>query len=187
MSLSSEEAAASLNQVEEAKRRSSQLYFYHRSSPHLILWGTIWIIGYGGTGLFPQFSLHLWLALVVIGVGGGIVLNKRHPDGRFQTGPYAWRMAALWLLILFFVFATYAILKPTDGKQFCAYPALLTGCAYVAIGLWRGLRYVIAGIAVVALSLFGFYQIDGLIPTCLWFALIGGGAMILTGLWFRTV
>jgi hypothetical protein len=84
------------------------------------------------------------------------------------------------------VFATYAILKPTDGKQLCAYPALITGCAYMAIGLWRGVRYMISGVAVVAMTLIGFYFIDGLLPITLWFAFVGGGAMILTGLWFRT-
>ncbi len=182
MSLSSQEASASLQQVEEASRRSSQLYFYHCSSPHLIMWGIIWIIGYGGTGLFPGYGLPLWLALVAIGTVGGIVLGRRYR--RYGTsGPYAWRMGALWAIILFFVFATYAILPPHSGRQLCAYPALITGCAYMAIGLWRGLRYVASGVVVAALTLIGYYFIE---PIFFWFAAVGGGAMILTGLWFRT-
>ena len=184
MSLSSQEAAASLSQVEQARRRSSQLYIYHRSSPHLIMWGIIWIIGYGGTGLFPSYGNQLWLALVVIGCIGGVILSRMaKPDGS-TSGPYAWRMAALWAIILFFVFATYAILQPYLAKQFCAYPALITGCAYMAIGLWRGLRYFISGVVVVALTLVGFFYIE---PIFFWFAAGGGGAMILTGLWFRAV
>lgn len=184
MSLSSEEAAASLNQVQEASRRSTELYFYHRSSPHLIMWGVIWIIGYGGSGLFPQYSLYLWLGLVVVGCVGGVLLSRcSAPDGS-TSGPHAWRMGALWTIILFFVFATYAILVPHQAKQLCAFPALLTGCVYMAIGLWRGLRYVISGIVVVSLTLVGYYYIE---PIFIWFALVGGGAMILTGLWFRTV
>ena len=54
----------------------------------------------------------------------------------------------------------------------------------MAIGLWRGLRYVISGMAVVALTLIGFFYIG---PIFFWFAAVGGGAMILTGLWFRAV
>ncbi len=182
MSLSSEEAAASLSQVQEASRRSSQLYFYHRSSPHLIMWGIIWIIGYGGTGLLPQYSDPLWGGLILAGCIGGVVLGRsRKVDDK--AGPYAWRMAALWAIILFFVMATYAIMEPKYARQLCAYPALITGCAYMLIGLWRGMRYLISGIIVVALTLVGFYFIQ---PIFFWFAAVGGGAMILTGLWFRT-
>jgi hypothetical protein len=42
---------------------------------------------------------------------------------------------------------------------------------------------VISGVVVVALTLVGFYFIS---PIFFWFAAVGGGAMILTGLWFRT-
>lgn len=185
MSLSSEEAVASLTQVEEAGRRSSQLYFYHCSSPHLIMWGIIWVIGYGGTGFFPHQSLKLWLALMVAGIVGGTLIRRKY-GAKTSDAPYAWRFAALWVIILFFVFATYAILRPTHGNQFCAFPALVTGCAYMAIGLWQGLRYLIAGAAVVALTLAGYFYIEQFFLNSLWFAVVGGGAMILTGLWFRT-
>jgi hypothetical protein len=184
MSLSSKEAAESLSQVETATRRSSQLYFYHRSSPHLILWGIIWIVGYGGTGLAPRYGLVIWLALIAIGALGGAIIGRCAKSDGPDTPPYAWRNFALWLIILFFVFATYAILQPHLARQFCAYPALITGCVYMAIGLWRGLRYLIAGAVVVALTLIGYYYID---QVFFWFAAVGGGAMILTGIWFRTV
>lgn len=184
MSLSSQEAAESLSQAEQAGRRSKQAYFYHRSSPHLIMWGIIWVIGYGGTGLIHEYANPLWAALVIIGCIGGVILVRcRKPDGS-TSGPYAWRFAALWAIILFFVFATYAILQPHSGRQLAAYPALITGVVYMALGLWTGLRYVISGIVVVTLTLVGFFYIE---PIFLWFALVGGSAMILTGLWFRTV
>lgn len=186
MPLSSEEAAASLTQVEEASRKSSQLYFYHRSSPHLILWGVIWIIGYGNTGLFPRYAWPIWGVLILIGaiVGGTIVGRCAKADAEWRTP--SWRNFALWAIILLFVFSTYAIFQPHLGRQFCAYPALITGCIYMAIGLWRGLRYLISGIVVVALTLTGFFFIDAAY-VAYWFAVVGGSAMILTGLWFRTV
>lgn len=187
MSLSSEEAAASLNQAEEARRRSTELYFYHRSSPHLIMWGIIWILGYGGTGLFPRYGWDLWMGLIVVGCIGGMMLSRYRKPDVCTSGPYAWRMGALWAIILFFVFATYAILEPHSGRQYCAYPALITGCVYMAVGLWRGLRYVISGIVVVTLTLVGYFYIGQVFSIFFWFAAVGGCAMILTGLWFRTV
>ena len=183
MSLSSEEAAKSLSQAEQARKRSSELYFYHRSSPHLILWGTIWVIGYGGTGLFPSYSDYLWDALVVIGVACGFWISRCRGS---TAGPKAWRLVALAVIIIFFVSATYRIMQPHLGRQFCAYPALITGSVYMAMGLWSGLRYVVTGVAVVALTLFGFYFIEPHLYF-FWMAVVGGGSMILAGLWFRTV
>jgi hypothetical protein len=121
---------------------------------------------------------------VLIGTSGGVILGRCRKSDGVSSGPYAWRMAALWAIILFFVFATYAILHPHNGRQLAAFPALITGCAYMALGLWSGLRYVISGMAVVALTLIGFFYIE---PIFFWFAAVGGGAMILTGLWFRAV
>ncbi|MDR3528442.1 MAG: hypothetical protein P4L57_14315 [Rhizomicrobium sp.] len=186
MTLSSEEAAKTLSQAEDARKRSAELYFYHRSSPHLILWGTIWVIGYGGTGLFPAYSGYLWDALVLIGVASGVVIGRCRSGQGSTAGPRAWRLAALAAIIIFFVSATYRIMQPHYSLQFCAYPALITGSAYMAVGLWSGLRYVVAGVAVVALTLFGFYFIEPHLYF-FWMAVVGGGSMILAGLWFRTV
>lgn len=186
MSLSSEEAAKTLSQAESARRRSYELYFYHRSSPHLMLWGTIWVLGYGGTGLFPYYSGYLWDALIVIGVACGFWIGRCRRVQGSTAGPRAWRLVVLALIIIFFVSATYRIMQPHFAKQFCAYPALITGTVYMALGLWSGLRYVITGGAVVALTLIGFYTVDPHLYF-FWMAVVGGGSMILAGFWFRTV
>lgn len=186
MPLSSEEAAKSLLDAENARKRSTELYVYHRSSPHLILWGTIWILGYGGTGLAPRYSDPLWTALIVIGVIAGTIISRCRPKDTVTGGFRAWRLAALAAIVIFFVSATYTIMQPHLAKQVCAFPALITGTAYAAVGLWAGIRYVVAGIAVVALTLFGFFYLTPHLYF-FWMALVGGGAMILAGLWFRKV
>lgn len=186
MSLSSQEAAESLSQAEQAGRRSAQVYFYHRSSPHLILWGTIWIFGYGGCQFFPAYANWIWGPLIVIGVATGVLIGHRNRSvDRDCASRYAWRMAALAMLIVFFIFSTYTIMAPTHGVQFACYPALITGTAYTAVGLWVGMRYVVTGILVMALTLFGYFYLQEYIA--LWLAFVGGGSMILAGLWFRTV
>jgi hypothetical protein len=53
------------------------------------------------------------------------------------------------------------------------------------MGVWKGPRFLITGIVVVALTLGGFYFLhDHFFP---WMAVVGGGALILAGLWLRTV
>jgi hypothetical protein len=48
-----------------------------------------------------------------------------------------------------------------------------------------GTRYVVSGIAVAALTLAGFFLLKQ--HFLLWMAAVGGGAMILAGLWLRRV
>lgn len=187
MSLSSQEAQASLAEAEQARRRSAEVYFYRRSSPHLIMWGVIWILGYGGCQYYPQYSNWIWWPLIALGVTGGIVIGRATAatSERACNGRSAWRMVGLLLVILGFISGTYAILSPTQGAQFAAYPALITGTAYSAIGLWVGMRYLVTGILVMALTLVGYFYLQPYI--FLWLALVGGGSMVLAGLWFRTV
>lgn len=185
MSLSSQEAAESLSQAEEAGRRSKQAYFYHRSSPHLIMWGTIWVLGYGGTELFLAYSNWIWGVLILSGMVTGVFLGRsRNSAALTYCSRPDWRMFVLGVLAVFFVFATYAIMWPVQGRQFAAYPALITGTVYAALGLWVGMRYVVTGILVIALTLFGYYYVHHIL---LWMAFVGGGSMILAGLWFRKV
>jgi hypothetical protein len=183
MSLSSEEAAAHLSQAESAGRRSAQLYSYRRTSPHLIMWGAIWVIGYGVCDFFPHYGNATWIGLILAGVIGGIFFGRRCASK--TGGPRAWRMIGLAVLAVFFVAATYTIMWPVHGAQVATYPALITGTVYAGVGLWAGLRYVVTGIMVIALTLGGFFWVHE--HLLLWMAFVGGGSMMLAGLWFRAV
>jgi len=183
MSLSSKEAAESLAQAEQARRRSAQLYSYSRTAPHLILWGSIWVVGYTQSDLLPKYEGWVWIALIVIGVITGAIIGRC--STRRPHGPYAWRMFAVAALAIFFVFSTYAMMWPLHGGAAAAFPALITGTLYTGIGLWAGLRYVVAGIVVIAATMGGYFFIHE--HLLLWMAFVGGGSMILAGLWFRTV
>ncbi|HEY0282081.1 MAG TPA: hypothetical protein VGC27_05610 [Rhizomicrobium sp.] len=183
MSLSSKEAAETLSDVERASRRSAQLYGYSRSAPHLIMWGSIWVVGYTQTDLFPRYANWGWIALILAGVIGGAIIGQR--NAALKHGPLAWRMFAVSAIAIFFVFATYTIMWPVRGEAIAAYPALITGTLYAGIGLWAGLRYVITGIVVVAATLGGYFFLHE--HLLLWMAFVGGGGMILAGIWFRKV
>ena len=184
MSLTSKEAAESLAQAEEAVRRSKKLYFYHCSSSHLMMWGGIWILGYGGTYLASHYWQWLWGVLIVAGCAGGYFIERRR--GKCETDRSGWRFTGVMAIAVTFAICTYAIMWPVGGPQYTAFPALLTGAIYAAVGLWTGLRYFVTGVLVMALTLFGFYMIHSDL-LLLWMAFVGGGSMILAGLWFRTV
>lgn len=188
MSLSSKEAAESLTDAESTARRSATIYGYSRAAPHLILWGAIWVIGYGACDFFPAYSGLIWGALILIGCTGSFLISRRCPSTRDPSAPStkgAWRVFAMAGVVFLFIFATFAIMKPTQGAQVSAYPALLTGAIYAAVGLWLGWRWVLTGLAVIALTLGGFFLLRE--HYLLWMAFVGGGGMMLAGFWFRTV
>jgi hypothetical protein len=182
MSLTSKEAAESLADAENTARRSARIYGYGRASPHLIMWGAIWVIGYAGTDLSPMHANLIWGGLVLIGCVGSFLLGYQYAKTEKTTG--AWRVFALAGLALLFMFSTYAVMWPVHGAQFGTFPALLTGVVYTAVGFWLGVRWVVTGLAVIALTLGGFFLLRE--HYLLWMAFVGGGGMMLAGFWFRT-
>lgn len=188
MSLSSKEAAETLSDVARAERRSAQAFGYSRASPHLMIWGLVWVAGYASSDFYPQFANWLWLALILLGgIAGSIVASRQHksdPPGKFASSN-PWRFWALFFVIVVFIVSTDAIFHPTRVSQPAAFPALITGAVYAGLGLWFGMRFVVAGLLIMALTLGGYFFLHE--HFLLWMAVVGGGGLILAGFWFRAV
>ncbi len=182
MSLSSKEAAKTLSDVERASRRSAQAYGYHKASPHLILWGLVWLIGYSATDLRPNDANLIWLVVVLAGCAGSYLLGRRDRAGRSRQG---WKISAVVGIAWIFMAATYTIMGPVHEMQAAAFPALLVGAIYAGVGLWGGQRFVATGLAMIALTLGGYFYLPE--HFLLWMAAVGGGGLILAGIWFRKV
>jgi uncharacterized membrane protein len=182
MALSSEQASQVLREVAAVSHRSGQLYRYQRFAPMLVLWGVIWLIGFSMTNFFPARASWLWIALDVIGVAGCIYLGGKGKQDASNSG--AWR----WLASIATIFAFYIVIlnifQPFSGQQSAVLITLLVALFYVLGGIWIGARLTITGIAMAALTLVGYY----LFPAYffLWMAVVGGGALMLAGLWLRT-
>jgi hypothetical protein len=182
MSLSHEEARESLRNVERAERRSTQAYGYQASAPHLIIWGLVWLFGYGATDLHPDLAAITWPGLILAGVIAGAIVGSRSHRNRTDSS-HTWRFIALAFVIFVFIAGTMAILQPATGAQQGAFVPLLVGTIYVAMGLWVGARFIAAGIAIIALTLGGYFFLHE--HFLLWMAFVGGGGLILAGFWFR--
>jgi hypothetical protein len=183
MSVTPEQAEDALRQVERARSRSVEFHIYRISSPQLILWGVFWLIGYGGTDLAPDRAGYIWGGLMLAGLVLGIVLNR--PADRAAPGAAArhnWRLLAVFATFTALIVGTEAIMQPR-GAEMGAFVPLLVAATYVLLGLWIGWRYAAIGIAIAVLTMAGFF----LLPAhfLLWMAGVGGGALILTGLWLR--
>jgi len=68
MTLSSDQAAESLKEIDRTGRRSAQAYGYANASPFFVMWGVIWMIGYTGSDLYRHYANLLWTVLTLAGL-----------------------------------------------------------------------------------------------------------------------
>lgn len=183
MPISTEQAAESLKDIARVQRRASILRGYERGAPHLILWGIIWVVGYGLSDVVPAVAGRTWLVLDVVGVAGSYLLGRSATGVRLAGGDYGRRFAASSAGILAFVWATYTVMKPRDAVQLGAFPALLLAAIYTVLGVWRGARWSAVGLLLGACTVVGFYFAEE--HFMLWMAAVGGGTLLATGLWLR--
>lgn len=179
MSLSPQDASAALHDIEQAQTRSAMLRDYQHAAPHLIVWGVLWAVGYGLTNFFPAQANAVWAVVIPIGVLADVTAMRGSRSG------VAWRYIAAMAAAFAFVFALFVVMAPVSGRQVAAAIPLFVALMYVLRGIWAGPRYVVAGATIAALTLGGFVLLSA--HFLLWMAVVGGGALILAGLWLRRV
>jgi len=189
MTLSTDQAAESLKEIDRTRRRSATAYVYANSSPFFVMWGVIWMIGYTGTDLYPRYANPLWLALMLAGTLGTVLIGRTRAQAG-QPHPGINRYAGIRFLASFvaigaFIAATFAIFGHATHEQQAAFTPLIVALIYAVVGIWKGPRFLVTGIAVAALTVGGFFFMHE--HFMLWMAAVGGGALVLAGLWLRTV
>jgi len=179
MMLSPQDAASALRDIETTQLRSATLHGYARSSPHFVLWGVLWVIGYGLNDIFPVYGGAIWAAVVPIGLIAGLAAMSRTGRG------LGWRYGAVVATFVGFFCAVFAVMSPVNGRQVAAVIPLALAAAYMLAGIWRGPRFVVTGLMVAGLTLTGFFLVK--VHFFLWMAGVGGASLILVGLWLRQV
>jgi hypothetical protein len=183
MPLSPQDAAAALHDIEQAEQRSVRLHGYRQGSPHLILWGVLWAVGYGLTDLWPAHAPTIWAIVVPTGIVGGFIILRAARSGAKRVD--VWRYCAVATTLGAFFSATFYVMGPVSGRQVSAFIPLFVATVYALASVWLGWRYAIAGVALAILTLAGFALLGRHFP--LWMAGVGGGALVLAGLWLRRI
>ncbi len=184
MPISHDDASQALSDINRTQQRSSRLYGYSNASPHLIVWGLIWAVGYGAEYFRPGLN-WVWPALILIGSAASFWFGYRaQPKGTGGATSYTWRYLAIFVAIGVFISSVFAVMQPLSGAQAGAFFPLLIGFVYTVAGIWgRAWRLLITGAAMMVLTLVGFYVLREYFA--LWMAIVGGGGLVLGGLWFR--
>jgi hypothetical protein len=179
MSITREDAADALRLADEAERRSRVLRGYQSAAPHLILWGCVYAATYSFSYFQPMHGGLAWLIVVPLALIGDVAISWRDRPNRADR----LLMPVMIATFLAFIVATTAIMRPHDPRQTAAFVPLAVAWAYVAMGAYHGRRMTFAGIALGALTVFGYFVVHAWLM--LWMAAVGGGTLLLTGYWLR--
>ena len=189
MTLSPAQAAENLKDIAKTERRSAEVLGYSRFSPYLFVWGAVWTLGYlGSASLPPQIYGPLWAGLDLAGLAGCAVIGYRQNKGQSADSEgrrIGRRFFASFFIIFLFIIATFAVMGRVGPVQQAAFWPLVVAMFYAIMGLWRGTRLLVTGLALTVLTLGGFFFLREYFMY--WMAVTGGGALILAGFWFRQV
>jgi hypothetical protein len=179
MTVTPQDAARALKDVEQVAGRSSTLRNYRAASPTLILWGLVWIVVNVCCDRWPEQAGLLWAVGDLCGFGGSAVIGFRLAGRERQN----WRGLATLALAMATAAAAVFLLHVRSVAAVTALISLVVGGAYMVWGVWRGLRLFALGLFIAAVSLgAGLMQPPHFY---LWMAGAAGGALILGGLWLR--
>jgi hypothetical protein len=181
MPLSSADAAAALREAACVESRSTRLRGYQSASPHLIIWGVVWAVGYMANYLAPGWVNATWVGLVLLGTVASAIAGVA--DGRHAVR--AEGVVELGVIYAVFVGGTLAVMAPRDVRQVAAFCPLVTAACYGIMGALGARRLLVMAGAIAVLTLGGFFTLGNLFLP--WMAVVGGGGLVLGGLWLRRV
>ncbi len=184
MNITSEEAQASLDVIQKTQNQFKKAIAAGCSSHLCILWGLISIIGFTCLQLSRYWGGWFYAVLDIIGIILTIAIVRRWPTRSASQEDTSQLMKRVWPTLIIYAFIWALILQPSGPMQVCAYVCTVCGFAFVLIGIWCRLSYMIwMGCAVTLFILLGYYGLPAYFYA--WTALFLGGTVLGTGLYIR--
>ena len=192
--ISAEEARLSLAEIDRIGRHIRQAIAAGRSSYLLILWGSIWIIGFVAEQYFRKAG-QLWLGLDAIGIAASFY-SRWHPNDPVKS-PHHARIGVCWLILFGYAALWCSLIAPWEISRTPAWLAYapfmarkmallwvtVSMFAYVMFGIWLDRFFLWLGGLVTLAALLGFFFIANYFY--LWVAVFGGGSLIVSGIFIR--
>lgn len=186
MNISPSEAEEALAAIQTMTQKTRHSIASGSAYISLIITGIVWLIGFTATQfLTPPLLVWIWMVTSIVGstlaTFIGIRAGKRvRIASSAVTGK---RIATFWVLLILFASAIIAVAHPTDGKQITLLIILLAMIGQMGMGLLLSFSATWWTVPVAAVALIGyFFALDWFF---LWMGLLGGGTMIILGLYIR--
>ena len=185
MNTTKNDAETALRDAGKAEEHSLTLFHYEMASPYLLLWGALWIIAGIISVMSPENTGTGWIILNSIGIAATGYLRRRLTAcWQFTTRAIeVLRYMATVVVLALFLTMTFAIFNPVSGIQIQSFITVLLATIYMILGFWTGYRLTVVGAVLACLVIGAIMYTPSLLPSLV--SVLGGGALILGGLWMR--
>jgi hypothetical protein len=187
MNISPNEAEEALAAIQTMTQKTRHSIAGGGASISLIITGIVWLVGFSSTQfLTGSIVVSIWIVISILGSVLATVMGIR-AGRRVRSASSAVtgkRIAIFWMLLILFAAASLVVAHPADGKQLTLLIILFAMIGQMGMGLLLSFSATWWTVPVVALALAGYF----LVPAWfyLWMALLGGGVMIILGLYIHS-
>jgi hypothetical protein len=179
------EAAQALNDIDQIVQRLRQSRIYDIASQIMIAAGVLVAAGNIATLLAPRQSAYIWITVNVLTVASVAVLSSMSAR-RSGAQAFDFRTLTAFLLFYFFGVLCSSVLGHFGARELGAFWPIYFMLFYCMAGLWFGRAFMAIGLAIIVLTLIGYFFVEGG-AFLLWMAAVNGGGLILSGLWMRRI
>ncbi len=181
MEISKQDAQLRLQEIDQIMQHTRRSLLASGAANYLMLWGSVWLLGYSITQFLPDYSGVSWLFLDVLGIVISFYFGFRHARN-WRSKQYGPRVGLFWFFVLMYA-ALFVWLIPIQSPlALSLFFSLFISLGFVSTGLWL-LNDVLVylGVGLTILIVFGFLFVKEFFY--LWVAILGGGTML--GLGFK--
>jgi hypothetical protein len=174
-----ESALASIRQTEDQMRKAVNA---SGGGYQMLIWGIIMMIGYTLNQFADRLSVATiagtWITLSVIGNFVSVMMSVRM--ARKFHSPYGARIGAMLPIFILFGLVGALFVHPAGPREINLLIYLLVMLWLAMMGLWVKLSLLWISLVFTGLMLFGYMVLPDYF--FLWLAIVGGGALIGSGL-----
>jgi hypothetical protein len=181
--MQTEEIRQALVLVDQTSQKVRRALLRDSFAPFAILWGTIWVVGFSTSALFPAVAGILWIALDIVGLVASVVLGKQY--SRRVLSPNGLRLFWSWIALVGYLGLVLFLARPLPPLRADMLLVIIIMAGYVIQGIWLWRGQLIIGLVITAVTLLGGWFLP---DYYLWLmALLGGGTLLGTGLYLWIV
>jgi hypothetical protein len=185
MTVESQEAIASLQDIAAVEKRTREALCYSGSATIFIVWGLLVACGYGAMAWQPGAARTIWPVVSAVGIAATVLIVA----ARRRAGPREgrdWRI--IWAMVALMIFGSawsWALGRVAPPHLMYAFQPSLVMLGMILAGLWIGRFFMTIGLVGLALILIGETQSEPWLRV--WMAVAQSGTLIAGGLWLRRI